>query len=713
MNQATVGQTNSYIQKWDKYDERFFVPRLKKKPKRATPPGGKTAWADDFSESARVSRIKDLKERKLSAALHLRDKYDKEILQLQKESIDYQGKRARLTKWENMQMGYCINGMNFFTGFLYFYFNFVWIRSLKKGTEPEKDIQPNYRQVDNYLSRVYEWCIENNIGMIMVKRRRLGATWLAAALCVYLCIFRSSVILFCSHNNPDIDKFLRRVKFINDRLPPFLRLEEVTDAHNKKAYITNARVAEYLGIDLDKRMSSELNTANANNESNFAGEGSSLVLFDEIGENPNLENNLTWVDPQLMDETGLGYAGVKFLFGTVGDMRKAGSVVKQIFYAADAYDMIPIFMKGYYGTKMDQFGNDKVHEAISIIQDKRDKYDKAGLTRKLNQYKQQFPLKIEDCWIIDDSESIWPIAKIQLANDFYPKHRKIFKYGIFHKDYDGKIMFSQQEPREHIDPNKDGWIGYGQWIMLEDRIYQANAYNHPYVAGCDPLDLSKLASSQVAAISKTERYSRSDISCVIVKRFAELGGIGNFPVAMYCGRPHNMNEAFEQIKLGIRYYSSPINIERNRGSSLVYYLEEERCEDLVIYGQVGQKYGETSEKAGFYKNETWESNMVTVMEKWWQEHYMKPLPFRIIAESTIFSPGKINTDACIAWMAAMQVVSELDELAKGNNYSNKKDIRSQDFNGTFHQDTNGIWMPTVQEEDWMMSELKRNSQYRR
>lgn len=93
--------------------------------------------------------------------------------------------------------------------------------------EPPVGNPEPFEQWDAQLETLHK--IEANDRTVILKARRLGLSWLVLHYALWIAGFKKNAahsrILFLSKNLPDAKKMLARVKRVNDRLPPFLRIE--------------------------------------------------------------------------------------------------------------------------------------------------------------------------------------------------------------------------------------------------------------------------------------------------------------------------------------------------------------------------------------------------------------------------------------------------------------------------------------------------------
>ena len=266
-------------------------------------------------------------------------------------------KRAPLTAWEDEQLRRCMEGYNTLTGFQYFYFNFGWIQEILEGGITN-NIQPNYRQCDDWVARLLIKVQEDCTGLVMVKRRRFGWTWMLVAWIVYNILFKDGNIFFVTKDEDDQKKFYDRIAYFHDSLPAFLRKPKGRDALEYKSFLPSKRIAEFRGIPIERIPAAFIRCASPRNIANMAGGTCSMFIIDEAGETPNLRGVLKIGIPMLAASDGLTRAGCLIMGGTVGNMETSGAVLQRIFNRPAPFNIIPVSVPGWMGVYVDKNGND-------------------------------------------------------------------------------------------------------------------------------------------------------------------------------------------------------------------------------------------------------------------------------------------------------------------------------------------------------------------
>lgn len=646
------GDINELVRGWADYGD-IRVPILRKRPERAEAPDGIPEGIDERLGILRSS-VDEVLKKNISYSDATNTKRSNAVEEFTAEIEQLERKRRPLTEWEIEQINRCLHGHGYMSGRHYFYFNFCWIQEVAAGGLI-KNIRPSYRVVDSMLFSEFQRGRDSRRGFVAVKRRRLGATWVSVADDLYDIVFLSGSTFFITKDEADEKKYYARFFYMHERLPDFLKGSYVRDALDIKVVKQNPRISSARGLRPEEVPNGFLRSGSAKNAANIAGETVSVLKIDEYGEMPNIAGVLAWGLPMLAASNGLDRAGACFAFGTIGEMSGAGAQAKRIFLGAEAFDLKPIFIPGWMGTYVDEFGNEDKDSAVSKIKSSIQKYEDAGLLREAHLERQKFPLDLSDAFSEDGNAGTWPRKLINIAEDEESLSPPRRRYGTF-IEKDGAPVFIEDSPAQSKSPLYPDHIGYGQWIIHEPPVPGLAGTPGAYVAGADPVDMKKIGTT------KMKGYTLSDISFVIYKRVAEIGGIAEFVVAEYCGRPDDPADAFEQCALCQKYYyNAKVNIERNKGNLMFSYYESKMLYDLIAFGS-GWKMGLTTKASewGFTNTPAWWQTMISLGAKWWKHHFEKPTSPRFRHESRVVSEE--NTDLVVAFLAALQYATELDSL---------------------------------------------------
>ncbi len=351
----------------------------------------------------------------------------------------------------------CKEGHNGMCGKMYFFFNYCFIQGHgKKGL-------PHFRVIANEWFKFIEACQKsNNWGIICVKRRRVGASWMEAADVVHDCIFNNNFnVGMNSKRDIDSQILFMKVKFIYENLPMFLR---IPCASNTASYLDfSYHVNDAHGTPIRKGNLSTV-IAKAPTDSAFEGQLLSKWVCDEAGKIANLAALWRYTEDCLMDDTRR--VGMPIVFGTAGDIGKEGRDLEYMWRNSNTYRLKRFFFAGWMGLTADNdpYGNDDREAGIRWIVYER--HRKESLRNEdRNVFIQKYPLTVPEAFTVTTDSGIGNIVKIkaqqQSLSDSPPKR----VVGAFRFNSQGLVDF-YPDPKEkciiyeHPKPNVESlYIG--------------------------------------------------------------------------------------------------------------------------------------------------------------------------------------------------------------------------------------------------------------
>jgi hypothetical protein len=126
---------------------------------------------------------------------------------------------AEEREWKLREIHRCRHGHDGMCGRMYFWFHYAYIKNIEGGR-----IVPEYRVCDHEWFSLVEEVSNTQEGIICVKRRRAGFSWKQASDALYDAMFKKySTIGMNSKGERDSIELFKKVKFIYDNLPQFLR----------------------------------------------------------------------------------------------------------------------------------------------------------------------------------------------------------------------------------------------------------------------------------------------------------------------------------------------------------------------------------------------------------------------------------------------------------------------------------------------------------
>jgi hypothetical protein len=370
-------------------------------------------------------------------------------------------RREEIRRIKNGAFGMC--------GKMYFFYNYVKMTDVEKGL-----IRPDFRVAQNeWFKTIEEVQKSHKYGLICVKRRRIGASWLEAADVTHDAITNPNLKFgMTSKSADDSVSLFEKVKFIYDNLPEWLR-PATTAGRSRTRMDFSYYEKDSKGSLVKKGTQSEIIVKPP---TDIAWEGFALskLVIDEAGKIPNLRQLYSYAEPTL--KKGFIRVGTPVIFGTAGDIGKEGAELMNMWYNADAYDFKQFFFGGWMGVMVDEYGNDKREEVIRSIVYER-KRREALSSKEYNDFIQQYPLTAAEAFASNAEIGLGNKIKISKQREWLLNNPIFSKKGDFRPDANGKPKFIPspngkstifEEPTESIrDLYLSGCLTPGEKVMTD------------------------------------------------------------------------------------------------------------------------------------------------------------------------------------------------------------------------------------------------------
>ncbi|WP_298504998.1 hypothetical protein [uncultured Sphaerochaeta sp.] len=660
------GASHPSIKEWGTHAGFPFVTRSRP-PKRATPPETDIpdgAW-DEFVNTVR--KVIEIKKRPPAQTERGRIARQEDLDKLEGDIEEYVKVFRKTVSWELREIARCIEGHGTMCAFHYFYFNFFWIfESLEGGGSVS--IQPEYRRADDQVLRAIRKSIDNCRGLIGGKRRQFGFSWLLVCVILWMQHFADAIVFFVTKDERDMEKFFTRVSHAYDRLPAWIQKPKGEDSRDSRSFLASWRidiVKERLGkkaVDV-KTMESRIRTGSVRSVQSLAGDTVSMFVMDEPGEIQNHDEIWGIIEPALKKGNSRSRAGCFIGLGTVGKMGRFGGRFKSFYKAAPALKLDKYQIWGWMGMEPDACGNEPKEEIISDINNTVASLMAVGKIDLAIEERQKYPLSEDDMFLSSSQGKLLPAIELEKARNKI-EDRGIhhgLKYGLFYMDSEtNTVKFSQQEPNPSPSPiDRPDNIGYGQWVIREEP--QRLGYEDAYTGGTDPVDMDR---DSYKESDNGTNLLLSDIAFCIHKRLGAMGSDDNLPVAIYTGRPADVDDAYYQAYLAGIYYGCKWNIERQKGHRMYAYFKTMPSGlKYIAYGTgVAMGHNTSISSWGYNASEAWWKEMLSLTKRYLQENWEKIYFIRLIYECEYAKEQ--NTDLLVAWMASLQYAYELDLRGK-------------------------------------------------
>jgi len=487
----------------------------------------------------------------------------------------------------------------YITGLHYYYLNYIKI-----------DVgSPDYRERDRKF--LYVWKVVEDHpalrGLILIKPRRMGASWLAAAILLYkLTRIKKGLGGILSKSGTDAKEFFTEKLVMAWHSLPFWLQPLTSSGTDPKTSLNFSRPAERSkksakeGVDNSVGLNSKIDYRPTKLRSYDSMKLIRLV-YDEVGKiEGKVDSRSKWTGLNLIKQWGvlrktLGRKkkrGVAFLPSTVGDLSEGGEQFKQLVKRSlltnlnengnTPSGLLAYFIPAYDGLEgfIDIYGNSIITDpdepvqgvdgdVITIGSKTYLDNERKSITdqSELIEFKREMPYTLKEAFYDRAGESILDLGRIQTQQDWLEdvNTKALTIRGKFQWENgvrDSEVVFVEDE--------------YGKMILtyLPDKPNQyktRGGMRHPvngldFAGGVDSYD-----------IDRTTWGSGSNGALAI---FAKESANPKIPiehknsfVLLYLAREPKAPIFYEQVLMACIYYSTPVLIENNKPRILEYFRE--------------------------------------------------------------------------------------------------------------------------------------------
>jgi hypothetical protein len=543
---------------------------------------------------------------------------------LNPESVAYQ------EYWEQ-ELDRCINGfkpkgMKKISGKYYFYLNYYKILG-NDGTKGSRKtlISPWYRQMDHEYFDLFQTCKDEGKGMIVIKARDKGFSYMNSGMIAHeYTFFPFNDVGIAAGLQATADAFFDKTKKgLNGLHPNFKHsILKDTDGILRSGYKQKNKdgkweVGGYQSTVICRTM---------DNPEVFKGERVSLMVFEEAGEFKHLKNAYMSSKACFMD--GNLQFGVPVVGGTGGDISKASKDFMDMYYEAEAYNLIPMFIpasRAYYGYFDINTGEEKVKEAESVLLEERETITNSGDRDAYNLHIQNYPLTIQEAFLntktarFNNSLLNAQRSRILASKDY----RSQVQSGYLDWDFDNEENFIVRW-RPHPD---------GPYKILE---HPAPEYKDLDIGGIDSYDQDKAGASDSLG------------SAIIYRRFVNTEYASDYVVAEYTDRPEKKEDFWDGCLKLAMYYNAKMLVEYTKIGILDYFKRMNALKYLKEKPESAHNPGtKTRNRYGVHMNKQVKSLMEDLMDDYIRENAEDIWFLDLIDELANY--GTRNTDRAIAF----------------------------------------------------------------
>ena len=441
--------------------------------------------------------------------------------------------------------GYKPKGMDAISGKHYYYLNFYKIlgNSGEKGGRKTL-IAPWYRDMDREYFNLFETCKDEGKGMIVIKARDKGFSYMnSGMLAQEFTFYPFNEVGIAAGLQVTADSFFQKVKkgLYNQtnifRHSILKDADEVIRAGYKKKNIEGKwEIGGFQSVIHCRTMS---------NPEVFKGERLSVMVFEEAGEFKELLNAYMSSKACFMD--GDIQFGVPVIGGTGGDIETSSKDFMDMYYNAEAFNLIPMFIPAtqcYHGFFDLKTGVSDEKGAQDKLMAEREQLKKSDNQKGFNLHIQNYPLTVEEAFLQTKS-SMFNVAKI---ND------------------QRSVILSSDAIKNQIQK------GYLEWDGEEMRVQWIPDREGPYKILAHPqTEYKSLDIGGIDSYDQDQASTDSLGSAIIYRRFYSTDMASNYVVAEYTERPKTAEEFWDGcLKLAV-YYNAQMLIEFTKIGIIDYF----------------------------------------------------------------------------------------------------------------------------------------------
>jgi hypothetical protein len=503
----------------------------------------------------------------------------------------------------------CLNGYtaedgDWISGFNYFYLNYCPI--LRIVTKEVKDrngniIQkrekvrefPDFYDYDYYFFCAVQEAQDKGKHLAVLKSRRKGYSFKNGSMMCrnYYFIPESKSFAFAAENeflvkDGIITKAWEYMDFIDENTPWAKKRQKVdTKMHRRASVVTT----DDAGNKVEVGYKSEIIGVTTKNDVNkIRGKSGALIVLEEGGKFPNLLELWQIARPSV-EQDGIAH-GLMIVFGTGGSDGEDFTGLRELFYAPDGYNCLPldnIWDENAHGNKcgffipqytnldvrdddgtrlyMDDDGNTYTEKAKDYVLSLREDVVKnATDARSIDRYISEQPITPQEACleltgnIFPKKELMAQLARIR-TNKALQNHKQVGDLNWVN----GELVWNVK---------KRGDITKYPLGKDDDQTGSIVIWEHPakdtpvglYIGGNDPYDFDKAANSTSLG------------STIIYKRFQGFEEYYDIIVAEYTGRPDSADEYYENVMKLLLYYNARLLYENEKKGLFTYFANKHK-----------------------------------------------------------------------------------------------------------------------------------------
>jgi len=377
----------------------------------------------------------------------------------------------------------------------------------------------------------------------------------------------------------------------------------------------------------------------------YKGERLSVMIFEEAGEFKELLNAYMSSKACFMD--GDVQYGVPIIGGTGGDIEAASKDFMEMYYNADAFNLIPMFIPAsmcYHGYFNMKTGISDSDNATKALKERREKLQQAGNQKGYNLELQNYPLSVEEAFL-QTKNSRFNVAKINAQRS---------------------EILSSETLQGQIQSGRLEWVGDSmevEFVLDKTGPYKILAHPKPELKGLDIGGIDSYDQDQSSTTSLG--------SAIIFRRFYNMEIAGNYPIAEYTERPETAEEFWDGcLKLAV-YYNAKMLIEYTRIGVIGYFQRAGGKQYLKERPTTAHSPKTVNRnKYGLQMNKHTKAVMDQFIDKYVEENCQDIWFIDLLDELSVY--GLKNTDRAIAFgLCLVHDIDLYDKQVKKEQYKEK------------------------------------------
>jgi hypothetical protein len=434
--------------------------------------------------------------------------------------------RREQRDWEMAEIKKCIEGYGELSGRAYYFFNHVLIKHKSRGK-----IRPDFRATQAHFFNTLDRIIKTpGLGLVSVKRRQIGASWMFSADNVYDCQFNLDFdIGMNSKSETDSRNLFLKHKYIHRNQSNFLKSFVSIDRRDAMIFGEyDKKTEKYKG-----NQSSIISVAPT--VAGHAGNQYRKLVCDEVGETSDFVQLFGNAEDCLMQD-GIR-VGSPFLFGTAGDMGRTGQGLMEFWKNHKIYNLEQFGLWGYNCLITDDWGNDDILESVRYIIYERKRRESAS-KYIYNKFIQKYPLNEADAFLDASGGGV--------GDPILLGKQRLYLFDNPPQKVTGWMRQSANPSKPDFVPDPNGEL----IIYEKPDPNRANGY----IFCVDPAEDDHIERSK----------DNSDLATAGIAK--PYGLEPPKLVFEYCHRPKKLHDYYSQLAMVLQWYNNTqLHIEMNKG----------------------------------------------------------------------------------------------------------------------------------------------------